>query len=45
MPVLSKPLFLSPTWEYDQYGIATITKMLVNDLHKTDPNGKYRLVK
>ena len=33
-------VFMSPHWQCDGYGIATVTRSLINDLHKTDPEGQ-----
>ena len=33
-------LFLSPKWQYDTYGVASVVRSLVNDLWLTDPDGK-----
>ena len=32
-------LFLSPKWQYDTYGVASVVRSLVNDLWLTDPDG------
>ena len=33
-------LFLSPKWQYDTYGVASVVRSLVNDLWLTDPDGQ-----
>ncbi len=33
-------VFMSPRWQCDGYGIATITRSLINDLYNTDPEGE-----
>ncbi len=32
-------VFMSPHWQCDGYGIATVTRSLINDLWNTDPEG------
>ena len=32
-------LLLSPKWQYDTYGVASVVRSLVNDLWLTDPDG------
>ncbi len=34
-------VFMSPHWQCDGYGIATVTRSLINDLHNVDPDGHY----
>ena len=33
-------LFLSPKWQYDTYGVASVVRSLVNDLWLTEPDGQ-----
>ena len=33
-------VFMSPHWQSDGYGIATVTRSLINDLWHTDPEGQ-----
>ncbi len=33
-------LFLSPSWQYDGYGIANINRSLISNLRAADPEGK-----
>ncbi len=33
-------VFMSPKWQNDGYGIATINRSLINDLYGTDPEGQ-----
>ena len=33
-------LFLTPKWQYDTYGVASVVRSLVNDLWLTDPGGQ-----
>ena len=33
-------VFMSPHWQCDGYGIATVTRSLANDLYNTDPEGQ-----
>ncbi len=33
-------VFMSPHWQCDGYGIATVTRSLINDLWNTDPEGQ-----
>ena len=33
-------VFMSPHWQCDGYGIATVTRSLINDLWITDPKGQ-----